>query len=90
MGEPAQIEVRDLTMGYGDRIVQEDAMRAWDEGVSFRSLLEKDERVTIGSDALDEAFSLERSLRHIGAVFDALEAVEAPGTAPAGPGAGAG
>ena len=31
------------------RIVQEDAMRAWDEGVSFRSLLEKDERVTIGA-----------------------------------------
>ena len=58
------------------RIVQEDAMRAWDEGVSFRSLLEKDERVTIGPDALDEAFSLERSLRHIGAVFDALDAVE--------------
>jgi len=24
VGEPAQIEVRDLTMGYGDRIVQED------------------------------------------------------------------
>jgi adenylosuccinate lyase len=61
------------------RIVQEDAMRAWDEGVSFRSLLEKDERVTIGPDALDEAFSLERSLRHIGAVFDALDAVEAVG-----------
>jgi len=71
------------------RIVQEDAMRAWDEGVSFRSLLEKDERVTIGPDALDEAFSLERSLRHIGAVFDALEAVEAPGTGRDGPGAGA-
>ena len=72
------------------RIVQDDAMRAWDEGVSFRSLLEKDERVTLGSDALDEAFSLERALRHIGAVFDALEAVEAPGTASAGPGPGAG
>jgi adenylosuccinate lyase len=57
------------------RIVQDDAMRAWDEGVSFRSLLEKDERVTIGPDALDEAFSLQRSLRHIGAVFEALEDV---------------
>jgi adenylosuccinate lyase len=57
------------------RIVQDDAMRAWDEGVSFRSLLEKDERVTIGPDALDEAFSLQRSLRHIGAVFEVLEDV---------------
>ena len=66
------------------RIVQEDAMRAWDEGVSFRSLLEKDERVTISPDALDDAFSLERSLRHIGAVFDALDAVETPDAAGAG------
>jgi adenylosuccinate lyase len=59
------------------RIVQQDAMRSWEEGVSFRSLLEKDERVTIGGDALDEAFSLERSLRHTGAIFDALDAVAA-------------
>ena len=60
------------------RIVQEDAMRAWEEGVSFRSLLEKDERVTIGPDALDEAFALERSLRHIGVAFDALDAIDGP------------
>ena len=31
------------------RIVQEDAMRAWEEACSFRSLLEKDARVTLGS-----------------------------------------
>jgi adenylosuccinate lyase len=57
------------------RIVQDNAMRAWEEDVSFRSLLEKDERVTIGADALDEAFSLERSLRNAGRVFEALDAV---------------
>ena len=57
------------------RIVQDNAMRAWDEGVSFRSLLEKDERVTIGAAALDEAFSLERALRNSGRVFDALDGV---------------
>ena len=44
------------------RIVQDDAMRAWEDGVSFRSLLEKDERVDVGAGALDEAFSLERAL----------------------------
>jgi adenylosuccinate lyase len=58
------------------RIVQEDAARAWEEGVSFRSLLEKDERVPLGGEALEEAFSLERSLRHTGAVFDALDALD--------------
>jgi len=61
------------------RIVQEDAARAWDEGVSFRSLLEKDERVPLDHDALEDAFSLERSLRHTGAVFDALDALDAIG-----------
>ena len=58
------------------RIVQEDAARAWDEGVSFRSLLEKDERVPLDADALEDAFSLERSLRHTGAVFEALDAID--------------
>jgi adenylosuccinate lyase len=58
------------------RIVQEDAARAWEEGVSFRSLLEKDERVPLDGGALDQAFSLERSLRHTGAVFEALDALD--------------
>jgi adenylosuccinate lyase len=57
------------------RIVQDNAMRAWEEGVSFRSLLEKDERVRIGASELDEAFSLERALRNSGRVFEALEEV---------------
>jgi adenylosuccinate lyase len=58
------------------RIVQDDAVRAWEEGVSFRSLLEKDERVPLDGDALDEAFSLERSLRHADVVFEALDALD--------------
>jgi adenylosuccinate lyase len=65
-----------LTRDDAYRIVQEDAMRAWQEGVSFRSLLEADGRVPLDGAALDEAFSLERSLRNTGAVFDALEGVE--------------
>jgi adenylosuccinate lyase len=59
------------------RVVQDNAMRAWEEGVSFRSLLEKDERVTIGAEALDDAFSLERALRNTGTVLDALDDVDA-------------
>jgi adenylosuccinate lyase len=57
------------------RIVQELALRSWAEGVPFRSLLDADERVTVGPEVLDEAFDLPRSLRHTGAVFDALEAL---------------
>jgi adenylosuccinate lyase len=57
------------------RIVQELALRAWSDGVSFRSLLEADERVTVGPEVLDHAFDLQRSLRHTSRVFEALEAL---------------
>jgi adenylosuccinate lyase len=56
------------------RIVQRNAMRAWDEGIDFRSLLEADPEV---DDALlDDAFDLARSLRHLDVVFDQLDAIE--------------
>jgi adenylosuccinate lyase len=63
------------------RIVQRNAMRAWEEKAAFRSLLETDPDVTtvLGertSAALDEAFSLERSLRNTGRVFNALEEIQ--------------
>jgi adenylosuccinate lyase len=59
-------------------IVQRDAMIAWDEGRPFRSVLEADPDVTLDKAALDEAFDLRRSLRHIDRVFAALAAVDAP------------
>ena len=43
---------------------------------SFRSLLEADARVPLTAEQLDEAFSLERALRNVGSVFDAIEEVE--------------
>ncbi len=58
------------------RIVQEHAATAWDEGCSFRSLLERDERVVVDQAVLDDAFDLRRSLRNIGSVFDAVVCVE--------------
>jgi adenylosuccinate lyase len=57
------------------RIVQERAMQSWDEGRSFRELLEVDPRVD--TSALDAAFDLQRSLRHVGRVFDELQATAA-------------
>lgn len=60
------------------RIVQRNAMQAWDEGRDFRGLLEADPDVDAGQLAavLDEAFDLRRSLRHIGEVFDQLDAID--------------
>ena len=51
-------------------------MAAWEEGRSFRSLLEADGRVPLTAEQLDEAFSLERALRNVGSVFEAIEEVE--------------
>ena len=58
------------------RIVQELARRAWEDGVPFRSLLEKDERVVLGEAELDEVFDLAHAVRNTGATFAALAAVE--------------
>jgi adenylosuccinate lyase len=57
------------------RIVQDDATAAWREKRSFREVLDADSRVAIAPALLDEAFDLQRSLRHSGAVFDALDAL---------------
>jgi adenylosuccinate lyase len=62
-----------LTRDEAYRVVQDVAMRAWSEGISFRTLLEKDGRVPLSAAQLDEAFSLERALRNTGAVFEALD-----------------
>ena len=56
------------------RIVQRNAMTAWDEGRDFRTLLEADDEV---DDAvLDEAFDLRRSLRNLDRVFAQLDTIE--------------
>jgi adenylosuccinate lyase len=57
------------------RLVQEHARRAWEEGKPFRGLLEEDARVPLSAAQLDEAFSLDRALRHAGRTVDALDAL---------------
>jgi adenylosuccinate lyase len=68
-----------LTRDEAYRIVQENAGRAWDEGRSFRELLEADPRVTVPAAVLDDAFDLARSVRFAGRGVDALDALDAPG-----------
>ena len=55
------------------RVVQRNAMSAWETGTDFRTLLESDPDVTLDKGALDEAFDLERSLRHLDRVAAALD-----------------
>ena len=58
------------------RIVQRNAMRAWETGTEFRTLLEQDPEVTLDAAALVAAFDLERSLRHVGRIAAALDELE--------------
>ena len=68
------------------RIVQRNAMRAWQEERSFRELLVADPDVAATLDAarLDTCFDLKRALANVGRTFDALDRMEAtPLSAPA-------
>jgi adenylosuccinate lyase len=71
-----------LTRDDAYRVVQRDARLAFEERRPFRSVLEADPEVAAALGAersasvLDEAFDLERSLRHVHRTMDALEEVE--------------
>jgi adenylosuccinate lyase len=55
------------------RIVQRNAMAAWERRRPFRELLEGDPDVDLDAAVLDEAFSLERAVRHAHRAVDALD-----------------
>ena len=65
-----------MTRDAAYRVVQRDARAAWDGRRSLRSVLEEDPEVTLDAAALDEAFSLDRALRHAHRFIDALQEVE--------------
>jgi adenylosuccinate lyase len=56
------------------RLVQRHALRAWDEGLDFRTLLEADGEIAsrLPPGGLDDAFDLGSSLRHVDALFERL------------------
>ena len=56
------------------RIVQRSAMRAWDEGRDFRTELEADPAVP--PEVLDDAFDLDRSLRHLDEVIARVDDID--------------
>ena len=59
------------------RMVQRNAMRAWQEERPFRELLAEDPAVTAALEParLDACFDLKRALSNTGRVFDALDAL---------------
>jgi adenylosuccinate lyase len=56
------------------RLVQQHAMRAWDEGVDFRTAIAADERIASRVD-LDSVFDPSWFTRHVDAVFERLHSL---------------
>ena len=61
---------------YG--LVQRNALRAWDEGVDFRALIEADPDIDLDQSVLDEAFDVRAVLRHVDVIFERLAALSTP------------
>jgi len=68
----ALIEEQGITRDEAYRIVQRNAMRAWDEGSALRGLLGEDPNVGLDTETLDRCFSAKYFLRNSGVVFDRL------------------
>jgi adenylosuccinate lyase len=59
------------------RLVQRNAMRAWDEERDFRALVAEDAeiRALLDAAALDSVFDLEATVQHVDVAFDRLHAL---------------
>jgi adenylosuccinate lyase len=66
-----------LTRDEAYRLVQRNALRAWDEELDFRELLDGDDEVAgrLGPDGLGSAFDLDEALRHVDTLFERLRAL---------------
>ena len=59
------------------RLVQRNAMQAWDEERDFRALVAADPEIAahLDADALADVFDLEATVRHVDTVFERLAAL---------------
>ena len=73
-----------MTRDDAYRVVQRNAHAAWEQRKPFRTLLEADPEMSASADTLDEAFSLQRAVRHAGRAVDSLDQIDT--AAPAGKG----
>jgi adenylosuccinate lyase len=58
------------------RVVQRDARRAVQEQRHLRAVLDEDEEVILGTDEMDKAFDLTRSLARVHRFLEAIEDVK--------------
>ena len=72
----ALIEDQGMTRDDAYRIVQRNAMTAWERGADLRDLLEADPEVGLPPGRLDELFDPHRYLRHADVVFERLRGLE--------------
>jgi adenylosuccinate lyase len=70
----ALIEEQGMSRDEAYRLVQRNAMAAWDGGDQLQDLLAADEAVTLEGEALADCFSPQRFLRNSAVVFDRLQA----------------
>ena len=59
------------------RLVQRNALRAWDEETDFRALVEADEEIAdrLRAEGIAAAFDLDEALRHVDVLFERLAAL---------------
>ena len=71
--QPVLLALVDSGLSRDDayRIVQEDAAIAWGERKSFRDVLNADSRVLLSASQLDQAFDIDRAVRHAYSAIDA-------------------
>jgi adenylosuccinate lyase len=68
----ALIEDQGVSRDEAYRVVQRNAMRAWDEGLALQDLLRDDPDVTLDPEVLNRCFSTNHFLRNSSIVFDRL------------------
>jgi adenylosuccinate lyase len=54
------------------RLVQRNALRAWEQKLDFRSLVEADPEIDLDPAGVAEAFDLDDALRHVDILFERL------------------
>ncbi len=65
------VESGTLTREDAYRIVQRNAMQAWNDGVNFRELIERDPEIAsrVSRQQIERAFDLDRQLRNVDKIF---------------------
>jgi adenylosuccinate lyase len=66
-----------LTRDDAYRLVQRHALKAWDEELDFRLLVESDPEIAgpLGAEGIADAFDLDDALKHIDVLFERLAAL---------------